>query len=94
VHLAHIGAGIVGDKLYDPDEKIFLAFKDQNKSMETKKGSFVQLSPELRKHLILDAHGLHARKLGLRHPRTGKWLEVTAPAPSTWQGLYTPPKHS
>jgi 23S rRNA pseudouridine1911/1915/1917 synthase len=91
VHLAHLGAGIVGDKLYDPDEGIFLAFKDQNRSMETKKGSFIQLSPELRKRLILDAHALHARKLGFRHPRSGKWLEVVAPAPSNWQALYSPP---
>ena len=92
VHLAHLGAGIVGDKLYDPDEAIFLAFKDQNKSMETQKGSFIQLSPQLRKHLILDAHALHARKLALRHPRSGKMIEFVAPAPSSWQGLYSPPK--
>jgi 23S rRNA-/tRNA-specific pseudouridylate synthase len=92
VHLAHLGAGIVGDKLYDPDEKIFLAFKDQNRSLETRKGAFIQLSPELRKHLILDAHALHARKLALRHPRSGKMIEFVAPAPSSWQGLYSPPK--
>jgi RluA family pseudouridine synthase len=78
VHLAHLGAGIVGDKLYDPDERIFLAFKDQNRDLKIPKGSFVQLSPELQRRLVLDAHALHARRIGFRHPRSGEWLELEA----------------
>jgi|GEM_PF-55345 len=91
VHLAHVGAGIVGDKLYDPDERIFLAFKDQNRDLKIPKGSFVQLNSELKRRLVLDAHALHARKIGFRHPRTGDWLELEAAAPKSWTGLYSPP---
>lgn len=91
VHLAHLGAGIVGDKLYDPDESIFLAFKDQNKDLKIPKGSYVQLSIELQRRLVLDAHALHARKIAFRHPRTGIRIELEAPPPRSWIGLYSPP---
>ncbi len=93
VHLAHVGAGIVGDKLYDPDEAIFNAFKSQNfEDKRAVKGSFVNLDGDLRKRLVLDAHALHARSLGFRHPRSGKMMTVEAPPPRSWQGLYDPPK--
>jgi 23S rRNA pseudouridine1911/1915/1917 synthase len=93
VHLAHLGAGIVGDKLYDPDEGIFMAFKSQNfEDKRAIKGSFINLDAELRKRLVLDAHALHARSLGFRHPRSGKMMTVEAPPPRSWQGLYDPPK--
>jgi RluA family pseudouridine synthase len=94
VHLAHIGSGVVGDKLYDPEESTFLAFKDQNRDLKTTKGSFVQLNPELQKRLVLDAHALHARRIGFRHPRSGEWLELEAAVPKSWLGLYTLPSKS
>jgi 23S rRNA-/tRNA-specific pseudouridylate synthase len=42
------------------------------------------------RRLILDAHALHARKIRFRHPRTGRPIELEAPPPRSWQGLYDP----
>ena len=94
VHLAHVGAGIVGDKLYDPDESTFIQFKELNKESSFEDGSFLRLDNTLRKRLILEAHALHARKLGLRHPRSNEWMEIVAPAPKSWTGLYQPPEQA
>ncbi len=94
VHLAYLGAGIVGDKLYDPDENTFIHFKDLNKESSFTDGSFLKLDEFLRKRLILEAHALHARKLRLRHPRTNEWLEVVAPVPTSWTGLYQVPSEA
>jgi 23S rRNA pseudouridine1911/1915/1917 synthase len=91
VHLAHIGSGVVGDKLYDPDEQVFTDFKDQAQDKKNAK-SYIYLTPELKRRLILDSHALHARRLRLRHPRTQQWLTIEAPAPKSWVGLYSPPK--
>lgn len=89
VHLTSLGTGIVGDKLYDPDEAVFMEFKDQGAMLETgKRSEFIKLSRELKNRLVLDAHALHAKKLELRHPRTGKMMEINAPVPRSWQGLY------
>ncbi len=104
VHLAHIGAGLVGDKLYDPEESVFLRFKNQAPKLEASRAEqagkrpsarkrpqderYLDLSPELMRRLILDAHALHARELRFRHPRTGKLVEFHAPVPKSWQGLY------
>jgi 23S rRNA pseudouridine1911/1915/1917 synthase len=48
IHLAHIGHAIVGDKLYGPDENIYLDFVSY------------RLTDEQRKRLILPQHALHA----------------------------------
>jgi 23S rRNA-/tRNA-specific pseudouridylate synthase len=92
VHLAHIGSGIVGDKLYDPSEETFLEVKNTPPVMAGDKGrAFLNLSDKLHKRLVLDAHALHAKNLKFRHPRTGKIMGVEAPLPSSWHGLYTKP---
>jgi len=102
VHLAHLGAGIVGDKLYDPDESVFFQFKNgepklvdsrqapaaPRRQREERSSQFLNLSDELLRRLVLDAHALHARKIRFRHPRTGRPLELEAPPPRAWQGLY------
>jgi 23S rRNA pseudouridine1911/1915/1917 synthase len=88
VHMAHQGAGLVGDKLYDPAESTFLQFKDGAKKKTSDK-SYVYLSTELKRRLVLDAHALHARRLKFRHPRTGHWMTIDAPLPKTWTGLYS-----
>jgi 23S rRNA pseudouridine1911/1915/1917 synthase len=31
---------------------------------------------------VLARQALHARKLGFRHPKTGKWLEFTSEPPA------------
>ncbi len=90
VHLAHLGFGIVGDKLYDPEESVFMRFKEGSGKDPEKTVAYI--SPELRRRLVLDAHALHARRLRFRHPRTSQWMTVEAPAPKSWVGLYSPPK--
>ncbi len=101
VHMAHLGCGLLGDKLYDPDESIFMQWKDElpdynlPENLPTKKSKqashFKPLdiqSQGLKNRLVLKGHALHAKALRLRHPRTGKYLEVKAPTPKAWQGLY------
>jgi 23S rRNA pseudouridine1911/1915/1917 synthase len=89
VHLAHIGCGLVGDKLYDPSEEIFLELTEGKPLLEDEEGlPGFRLPAHLRPRLILDAHALHARMLNFRHPRTGQNLHLEAPAPKEWRGLY------
>jgi len=53
IHLAHIGHAIVGDKLYGPDENIYLDFVRY------------RLTDEQRQRLILPHHALHAGEVRL-----------------------------
>lgn len=92
VHLAEIGCGIVGDKLYDPKEDIFLGMTQQKPVLEgDSEPAGPRLDKEFRARMVLDAQALHARSLRFRHPRTSRWLEVEAPAPKSWKGLYKSP---
>lgn len=70
VHLAALGAPIVGDKLYGPDEKLFT------------RGVDGELTPADVALLELPRHALHAARLALPHPITGRPLEVEAPLPA------------
>jgi 23S rRNA pseudouridine1911/1915/1917 synthase len=53
VHLASTGHAIVGDKIYGPDERLYLQF--------IKTG----WTPELDRQLLLQRHALHSTKLGI-----------------------------
>ncbi|MDD4817414.1 MAG: RluA family pseudouridine synthase [Victivallaceae bacterium] len=66
--LFSLGFPLVGDKLYGPDDTIFL----RNRTDE--------LTTEDRKKLILPRQALHARKLTLRNT-AGKRLSFESPAP-------------
>jgi 23S rRNA pseudouridine1911/1915/1917 synthase len=59
VHLASLGHPIVGDKIYGPDEKLYLQF--------IKTG----WTPELARRLLLPRHALHSAKLEI--DRGEKW---------------------
>ena len=48
VHLASLGYAIVGDKIYGPDEKLYLQFIETG------------WTPELARHLLLPRHALHS----------------------------------
>lgn len=88
VHLAHIGAGIVGDKLYDPSEEVFLEMKSATpRDQDDKSPNFMNLSEKLMRRLVIEAHGLHAKRLKIRHPRSGKSMVLEAPPPASWHGL-------
>ena len=90
VHLAHLGAGVLGDKLYDPEERIFLEVRKLEPVTDDSRAKIkpMTLPPDLLRRLVLDAHALHAKSLEFRHPRTGKVMRVDAPVPKSWHGLY------
>jgi 23S rRNA pseudouridine1911/1915/1917 synthase len=69
VHLASLGAPIVGDKLYGPDETCFA------------RGADGELTEDDLVRLELPRHALHAARVALPHPMTREPLEVTAPLP-------------
>lgn len=79
VHLAALGAPVVGDKLYGPDEGAFARFADG------------ELTAEDLERLEMPRHALHATRLELPHPITGAPLAVEAPVPADmaafWDGL-------
>jgi len=69
VHLEALGAPIVGDKLYGPDEELFARNADG------------AMTDEDWERLELPRHALHAMRLELPHPMTGRPLVLVAPLP-------------
>jgi 23S rRNA pseudouridine1911/1915/1917 synthase len=53
VHLASIGCPIVGDKIYGPDEQLYLRFIETG------------WTTELERQLLLPRHALHAARLAI-----------------------------
>lgn len=70
VHLATLGAPIVGDKLYGPDETCFA------------RGADGELTEEDVVRLELPRHALHAARLSFVHPLTNARLTIEAPLPT------------
>jgi 23S rRNA pseudouridine1911/1915/1917 synthase len=74
VHLASLGHAIVGDKIYGPDEKLYLQFIDTG------------WTTELAHHLLLPRHALHSAALELASgerwtsPLPGDLAEFVSPA--------------
>jgi 23S rRNA pseudouridine1911/1915/1917 synthase len=65
VHLASIGYAIVGDKIYGPDEQLYLRFIETG------------WTPELEQRLLLPRHALHSAKLAIEHER--EWTSPLPP---------------
>ena len=59
VHLASIGCPIVGDKIYGPDEQLYLRFIQTG------------WTPDLERQLLLPRHALHSTKLAIESE--GEW---------------------
>ena len=76
VHLASLGAPIVGDKLYGPDESCFA------------RGADGELTEEDLRMLELPRHALHAARLSLAHPMTGAPLAIEAPLPDDLRAFW------
>jgi 23S rRNA pseudouridine1911/1915/1917 synthase len=76
VHLAALGAPIVGDKLYGPDESCFARAADG------------ELTDEDLRLLELPRHALHAARLSLTHPMEGGPLTIEAPLPPDLEAFW------
>ena len=74
-HLAMCGTPVAGDKLYTYDDEFFAALSDHPDD------------PELTARLPFDRHMLHAWKIELEHPDSGKPLRVECPLPALWDKL-------
>lgn len=70
VHFQAIGYPLVGDKIYGPDETLFL------KSLES------ELSAEDLARLKMPRQALHAHKLRFEHPVSKKPIEIESPLPA------------
>jgi len=75
VHLAHIGHPIVGDKMYGPDESLFLDYIDEGPS------------PGIIERAGFPRQALHAARLTFTHPHTGEPVEVESPLPDDIRSL-------
>jgi 23S rRNA pseudouridine1911/1915/1917 synthase len=69
LHLASLGAPIVGDKLYGPDEQAFA------------RGADGELTAEDFARLEMPRHALHATQIELPHPITNAPLALNSPLP-------------
>jgi 23S rRNA pseudouridine1911/1915/1917 synthase len=65
VHLSAIGHPIVGDKIYGPDEQLYLRFIDAG------------WTPELEQRLVLPRHALHSARLAIEGER--EWASPLPP---------------
>lgn len=79
VHLSHLGAPLVGDKLYGPDPACMLEYLETG------------WTESLAARLELPRHALHAAHVELRHPERGETLVLDCPLPADlqafWDGL-------
>jgi len=86
-HLQAAGLPIVGDKLYGPDESIFLRLAESGGSPPPS-GQFDALITGLeREALRLTRHALHAAELVVPHPLTLARVRFTAPLADDIQSL-------
>lgn len=74
--LFSLGYPVVGDKIYGPDDSIFLRFID------------CRVTAADRDLLLLPRQALHAESLELLHPSTGCKMIWTAPLPDDMAGLH------
>ena len=67
VHLAWLGHPIVGDKIYGPDERLYLEFIENG------------VTDGMLKQLLLPRHALHAEQVAFLHPSTRERATFRAP---------------
>lgn len=67
VHMQHLGHPLVGDKLYGPDESLFLAAIHRS------------LTPEEEQLLGMPRQALHNHRLTFEHPGTGAEVNIVCP---------------
>jgi len=69
VHMAWLGHPIVGDKIYGPDETLYLQFIEKG------------VTNEMLEKLLLPRHALHAERVTFCHPTTQQVCLFEAPLP-------------
>ena len=77
IHAAHSGHWILGDKLYHPDEEVFLDYWKTGKTTD----------------FAINSTGhsrccLHAAVLEFTHPQTGRLIRIESPLPEDMQDLW------
>jgi len=86
-HLHAAGFPLVGDKLYGPDDGIFLRLAESG-GAPAPRGQFDDLiTSEERRALRHHRQALHASELTLPHPVTGERLRFESPLPDDLQQL-------
>lgn len=80
VHLALLGHGVVGDKLYGLEESWFLDVVERGRPLA-----------ELDEHLGLWRHALHAWRIELSHPGDGRRVSFEAPWPEELAAIVPAP---
>ena len=86
-HLLAVGLPLVGDKLYGPDEGIFLRLAESG-GRPAPQGEFDELiTPGERARLRLGRQALHAGELEVPHPETSERLRFVSPLPPDIQAL-------
>ncbi len=75
VHLTHLGYPIIGDKIYGPDESLFLDYLEQG------------LTPEIEQRAGAKRQALHAASISLIHPMTKETLVIESPLPADMNAL-------
>jgi len=74
--LCSLGFPVVGDKLYGPDESIFIRFINDLMTEEDKFS------------LIMSRQALHSESISFIHPKSEKIISLTAPVPNDISSLY------
>ncbi len=76
VHLSSLGHSVVGDKIYGPDEMLYLEFIETG------------WTPKLEKELLLPRHALHSAKLAIEHEHG--WTAKLPQDLSEFAGIFMP----
>lgn len=74
--LCSLGFPLVGDKLYGPDDQLFLKIRDD------------RFTDDDRRRLIMPRQALHAAQLRFRHPVSGETIEVASPLPEDFPPVF------
>jgi 23S rRNA pseudouridine1911/1915/1917 synthase len=70
VHMQWLGHPIVGDKIYGPDERLYLEFIEKG------------VTKEMLEKLLMPRHALHAAAVTVRHPSSQERVCFRAPLPA------------
>lgn len=79
VHMQHIGTPIISDKLYTGESQI------TRQQLFSERGAAADDSLDADQDVLIDRQALHAYRLTIQHPVSGKSLQFEAPLPADFQ---------